>query len=112
VAQPRKLAYTFGTWLVPVVGLVGLTRARPREARVLLYGWGAVLAGFALLDVMFNFLLKHHYFTYPAIAIGLGLIFAWLSKKNLAGRVILALLVVSIVWMGFHEALSVARGGV
>ncbi len=112
VAQPRKLAYTFGTWLVPVVGLVGLTRARPREARVLLYGWGAVLAAFALLDVAFNFLLKHHYFTYPAIAIGLGLIFAWLSKKNLAGRVILALLVVSIVWMGFHEALSVARGGV
>ncbi len=112
VAQPRKLAYTFGTWLIPVVGLVGLTRARPREARVLLCSWGAVLAGFALLDVAFNFLLKHHYFTYPAIAIGLGLIFAGLSKKGLVGRGILALLVVSIVWMGFHEALSVARGGV
>ena len=111
-AQPRKLAYTFGTWLVPVVGLVGLTRARPREARVLLYGWGAILAGFALLDLAFNFLLKHHYFTYPAIAIGLGLIFAWLSEKGLAGRVILALLAVSIVWMGFHEALTAARGGV
>ena len=79
---------------------------------MLLYGWGAILAGFALLDLAFNFLLKHHYFTYPAIAIGLGLIFAWLSEKGLAGRVILALLAVSIVWMGFHEALTAARGGV
>ena len=111
-AQPRKLAYTFGTWLVPVVGLVGLTRARSRETRVLLYGWGAILAGFAFLDLAFNFLLKHHYFAYPVIAIGLGLAFDWLSKKSRAGRVILALFVVSIVWMGFLEALTAARGGV
>jgi len=111
-AQPRKLAYTFGAWLVPVVGLVGLTRARPPEARALLYSWGAILVGFAFLDLGFNFLLKHHYFTYPAIAIGLGLLLEWLSRKNLASRMILGLLVVSIVWMGFQEALSAARGGV
>ncbi len=111
-AQPRKLAYTFGTWLVPVVGLVGLTRARPCEARVLLYSWGAILAGFAVLDLAFNFLLKHHYFAYPAIAVGLGLVFGWLYEKGLAARMILALFVVSIVWMGFHEALAAARGGV
>ena len=111
-AQPEKFAYTFGTWLVPILGLVGLTRARSRERRVVLYGWGAILAGFTVLDLAFNFLLKHHYFTYPAIAIGLGLVLAWLSKKELVGRVIFAILVVSIVWMGFHEALTVARGGV
>ena len=111
-AQPRKLAYTFGAWLIPVVGLLGVTRARPREARALLYSWGAILVGFAFLDSGFNFLLKHHYFTYPAIAVGLGLVLEWLSEKNFASRVILALLVVSIVWMGSQEALTVARGGV
>ena len=110
--QPRKLAYTFGAWLIPVVGLLGVTRARPREARALLYSWGAILVGFAFLDSGFNFLLKHHYFTYPAIAVGLGLVLEWLSEKNFASRVILALLVVSIVWMGSQEALTVARGGV
>ena len=66
----------------------------------------------AFLDAGFNFLLKHHYFTYPAIAVGLGLVLEWLSEKNFASRVILALLVVSIVWMGSQEALTVARGGV
>ena len=108
-AQPRKLAYTFGSPLVPLIGLVGLSLARG-ERRVLLGSWGGILLAFSALDVLFNFLLKHHYFTYPVVAVGIGLGLSWLHEKGWLGRAITALFVVSLIWMGLQEAVAVARG--
>ena len=108
-SQPRKLAYTFGSAVVPLVGLAGLGLARG-ERRTLLLGWGSILVVFSGLDIFFNFLLKHHYFTFPAIAIGVGLMLGWLHEKSWILRAISALFVVSLVWMGFREALAVVRG--
>jgi hypothetical protein len=108
-SQPRKLAYTFGSPLVPLVGLAGLTLVRG-ERRALLCSWGAILIAFSALDVLFNFLLKHHYFTCPAVAIGIGLALSWLHEKGWILRAISAIFVVSLVWMGLHEAIDVARG--
>ena len=104
-SQPGKLAYTFGSPLVPLIGLVGLSLARA-ERGVLLYSWGGVLVVFSALDVLFNFLLKHHYFTYPVIAVGLGLALGWLQEKGWLGRAITTLFVVSLVWMGLQEAVA------
>ena len=109
-SQPGKLAYTFGSPLVPLIGLVGLSLARGAERGVLLYSWGGILVVFSALDVLFNFLLKHHYFTYPVIAVGLGLALGWLQEKGWLGRAITALFVVSLVWMGLQEAVAVAQG--
>ena len=110
-SQPGKLAYTFGSPLVPLIGLVGLHLARGKR-RVLLYSWGGILVVFSTLDVLFNFLLKHHYFTYPVIAVGIGLALGWLQEKGWTGRAITALFVVSLVWMGLQEAIAVARGAI
>ena len=115
-AQPRKLAYTFGAVLVPLVGLTGLaglSRARGEHSArgVLLASWGAILIAFSAFDVLFNFLLKHHYFTYPVVAVGIGLALGRLHEKGWLGRAITALAVVSLVWMGLQEAIAVARGG-
>jgi hypothetical protein len=108
-SQPGKLAYTLGSVLVPVVGLAGLSLA-DGSRRLLLYSWAGVLVGFAALDVFFNFLLKHHYFAYPAVAIGLGLALDWLHGKSSLSKVISVVFVVSLVWMGFREAIAVATG--
>ncbi len=108
-AQPRKLAYTFGAALVPLIGLAGLSLASG-ERRVLLASWAGILVAFSALDVLFNFLLKHHYFTYPVVAVGIGLALGWLHEKSWRGRAITAVLVVSLVWMGLREAVAVARG--
>ncbi|GMR24002.1 MAG: hypothetical protein BMS9Abin37_2488 [Acidobacteriota bacterium] len=108
-AQPGKLAYTFGAALVPLIGLAGLSRARG-ERRVVLACWAGILIAFSAFDVLFNFLLKHHYFTYPVIAVGIGLALGWLHEKGWLGRAITALFVVSLVWMGLQEAVAVAQG--
>lgn len=107
---PEKLSYTFGSWLVPVVGLVGLGLAETRLRRVLLWGWGSVLVSFSALDLFFNFLLKHHYFTLPAIAVGVGLVLERLERKKAWGRLLVAAFLVFLWVMGLAEALRVARG--
>ena len=120
-SQPGKLAYTFGSPLVPLVGLIGLVgllgligknRARAGHVAegVLLVSWGSILVVFSALDVLFNFLLKHHYFTYPVIAVGIGLALSWLREKSWLGRVITTLFVVSLLWIGLQKAVAVARG--
>jgi hypothetical protein len=77
---------------------------------VILVSWGAILVVFMGVDVVFNFLLKHHYFTYPVVAVGFGLALGWLHEKNWLTRVIAALGVVYLLWMGIHAAASVANG--
>ncbi len=109
-AQPEKLAYTFGSPLVLLTGLAGLYRLRGRD-RVLLGSWALVIVAFGLLDIAFNFLLKHHYYSFPAIAIGVALAFRWLEERGPFGRVVVGVFLVSIYMMGLWEAVSVSQGG-
>ena len=109
-AQPEKLAYTFGSPLVLLTGLAGLYRLRGRD-RVLLGSWALVIVAFGILDLAFNFLLKHHYYSYPAIAIGVALAFRWLEERGLLGRVVVGVFLVSICMVGLREAVSVSQGG-
>ena len=109
-AQPEKLAYTFGSPLVLLTGLAGLYRLRGRD-RVLLGSWALVIVAFGILDLAFNFLLKHHYYSYPAIAIGGALAFRWLEERGLWGRVVVGVFLVSICMVGLREAVSVSQGG-
>ncbi len=109
-AQPEKLAYTFGSPLVLLTGLAGLYRLRGRD-RVLLGSWALVIVAFGILDLAFNFLLKHHYYSFPAIAIGVALAFRWLEERGLLGRVVVGVFLVSICMVGLREAVSVSQGG-
>lgn len=109
-SEPRKLSYTFGSFIVPAAGVAGLALAL-RTRRVLLGSWGSILVVFTALDIGFNFLLKHHYFTYPVVAIGLGLGLDWIHEKRWPARAITVVLVVSLLWMGFREVMAVATGG-
>jgi hypothetical protein len=107
---PEKLTYTFGFWWVPLVGLLGLTRAEGRPRRMLLYGWAIVLPLFSALDLVFNFLLKHHYFSFPAIAVGFGLALRRLEEKGAFGMAVFLLVFVSVCVMGLLELWRVATG--
>ena len=109
-AQTEKLAYTLGSPLVLLTGLAGLYRLRGRD-RVLLGSWALAIVGFGLLDLAFNFLLKHHYYSFPAIAIGVALAFRWLEERGLWGRVVVGVFLVSIWMVGLREAVSVSQGG-
>ena len=85
-ALPRKLGYTVGSPVVPLVGLGGLAVALVARtpAAVLVAAWGAVLVVFSALDLSFNFLLKHHYFTMVPVAVGVGVLVARLADHALA----------------------------
>src|SRR5207249_3237277 len=63
LALPHKLNYSYGSALIPVLGLAGLARARALRGWPLLGAWAAVLPVFSVADLFFNLLLKHHYFT-------------------------------------------------
>ncbi len=91
---PEKFTYTFGAFWVPLVGLVGLTFAEGTSRRRLLYGWALALPLFSVFDLAFNFLLKHHYFSFPAIAIGFGIALSRLEENGRLGRVVLLALFV------------------
>jgi len=109
---PEKLDYTFGAFWVPLLGLFGLYRAEDRPRRLLLYGWALALPLFSLLDLSFNFLLKHHYFSFPAIAIGFGLALRRLEEKG-SFWVAVFLLVVVYLWVtGLGAFFRLATGGV
>lgn len=110
-AVPRKLAYTYGTALLPVIGLAGLGLARSSPARALLTSWAGILVVFSGLDLFFNFLLKHHYFTMPPVAVGAGLLASWLHERKPWGRALAWIFVSGIVLMGLSRAWNVALGG-
>ena len=59
-----------------VLGIAGLVAARRGVERVLLLAWATVLPVFTGLDLFFNFLLKHHYFTMVPVAVGGGVLLA------------------------------------
>src|SRR5262249_18273940 len=109
-AAPHKLAYTFGSPLVPLVGLGGLLLARRGPGRVMLLAWAAVLPLFAVLDLYFNFLLKHHYFTMVPVAVGGGVVLGRLSTSGGRGRALAAAALIAAAVLGARVGLDAAMG--
>jgi hypothetical protein len=109
---PEKLDYTFGAIWVPLLGLWGLTRAEGLPRRLLLYGWALTLPLVSVLDLVFNFLLKHHYFSFPAVAIGFGLALRRLEEKGRVGVAVFLLVVVYLLVTGLFEVWRLATRAV
>ncbi|HEY8148956.1 MAG TPA: hypothetical protein VIK51_08630 [Vicinamibacteria bacterium] len=109
-AAPHKLAYTFGSVLVPVLGIAGLVIARRGVERVLLLAWAAVLPVFSGLDLFFNFLLKHHYFTMVPVAVGGGVLLARVAERGRWGRVLAVAALVCVAVLAARVGLDAATG--
>jgi hypothetical protein len=107
---PGKLAYTFGAFWVPLVGLLGLAFAGGTARRHVLYGWALALPLFSVFDLAFNFLLKHHYFSFPAIAIGFALALSRLGEKGRLARAVFLALLVDLAVTGSRAAWHLATG--
>lgn len=109
-AQPGKLEYSYGFAWLPPLALVGLWRARAGRARGVLVGWLLLLPLFCLLDLWFNFLLKHHYFVALPVAVGLALACSELERRGRAGQAVAFGLAAVCLARGLQEALAVATG--
>ena len=107
---PHKLAYTFGSVLVPVLGVAGLVMARRGVERVLLLAWAAILLVFSGLDLFFNFLLKHHYFTMVPVAVGGGVLLARVAERGRWGRAVAVAALVGLAVLGARVGLDAATG--
>jgi hypothetical protein len=109
--QPHKLAYTFGTPLVPLAGLAGLVAAASvaGPAAVLALAWAALLILFGAADLFFNFLLKHHYFTVVPLAAGIGVLLARLPDTR-PGRWMAAAVLAAMAVLAAAVALAAATG--
>lgn len=108
--QPHKLAYSYGTVLVPLLGLVGLALVPARRERLVLLAWGGVLVVVGGLDLFFNFLLKHHYYVMVPMAVGAGVLLSRLEQKGRAGRAAALVLVGLACLLGAETAVAVALG--
>jgi hypothetical protein len=106
----EKLDYTFGSRVVPVFGLLGLGLVREKSTRTVLLAWGGVLVLFSGLDLFFNFLLKHHYFTLVPVAAGGGLLLAVLAERGRGGRALSLAAVVAVAILGAQRAFEAATG--
>jgi len=107
---PHKLNYSYGSALIPVLGLAGLARARALRGWPLLRAWAAVLPVFSVADLFFNLLLKHHYFTAAPVAVGGGLLLAALARRGAVGRVSAGVLLGLALMLGLQTALDAALG--
>ena len=107
---PEQLEYTFGSLLVPLLGLLGLGLARGKATRTLLLAWGGVLVVFTGLDQFFNFLLKHHYFTIVPVAVGGGLLLSGLAERGRYGRGLSWAAVLAVLILGAQRAFEAATG--
>jgi hypothetical protein len=110
LALPHKLNYSYGSALIPVLGLAGLARARTLRGWPLLAAWAAVLPVFSVADLFFNLLLKHHYFTTVPVAVGGGLLLAAVARRGAVGRVSAGVLLGLALLLGLQTALDAALG--
>jgi hypothetical protein len=108
--EPRKLAYSYGTVIVPLVGLAGLAWRVRTPDRIVLLAWASVLVLVSGIDLWFNFLLKHHYFVMVPVAVGVGLVLAWLTERGRAGRIAAVVLAALYLALGAETAMAVALG--
>ena len=107
---PEQLEYTFGSPLVPLLGLLGLGLVRGKATRTLLLAWGGVLVVFTGLDQFFNFLLKHHYFTIVPVAVGGGLLLSALAERGRYGRGLSWAAALAVMLLGAQRAFEAATG--
>ena len=107
---PGRLSFTYGSSLIPLVGLVGLGLVARIPGRTLLLLWGGILIFFSGLDLFFNLLLKHHYFAIVPVGVGLSLVATWLSKKGGAGVAAVTVFLVYLLVVAARTALGVAFG--
>jgi hypothetical protein len=108
--EPHKLTYTFGSWIVPLIGMAGLVLARPWRRRAVLLAWAAVLPIVCVLDVRFNFLDKHHYYSIAPVCIGAGLLLDRLKGRGRWGRWGAGLLLAGAFVLGLRTAIDAAMG--
>ncbi len=110
---PRKLAYSFGTSLIPLVGLASLAGLGVRsrvDARFILLAWASILIVFSFFDVFFNFILKHHYFVMVPVAVGGGLLVdRAMTYRFWAKLPAVAFLLVAVL-LGARAAFALAMG--
>jgi hypothetical protein len=113
LALPRKLAYTYGTPLAPLLGLLclGLASRAGGAALLLLRAWGLVFVLFCGADLFFNFLLKHHYFAILPVAVGLGVLLERVARRR-GGSWMAAILLIGWAALAGRVALAVATGGI
>jgi hypothetical protein len=107
---PWKLAYSYGSLLVPVGGLLGLALLRPSWERRVLWAWAGILVLVSGADVFFNFLLKHHYYAMVPVAVGVGALLARIEGASRAGRWAAVAATVLVAALGLRTALDVALG--
>jgi hypothetical protein len=108
--QPGKLAYSYGSLLVPLAGLVGLALVRPSWHRRVLWAWAGILVAVSGADVFFNFLLKHHYYVMLPVAVGVGALLARVEGASRGGRFVAVAATVLAAALGLRTALDVALG--
>jgi hypothetical protein len=108
--EPSKLAYSYGSLLVPLAGFAGLALLRRSWERRVLWGWAAVLLVVSGADVFFNFLLKHHYYVMVPMAVGLGVLLARVAEASRFGRLAAAAATVLLVALSLRTALEVGLG--
>jgi len=110
LAQPDKLAYTFGSALVPLAAFAGLAWGVKGDERRVLWPWAALLPLFSLLDIKFNFLLKHHYFTIVPVGLGVALLLDRLMGRGRRWRVAAGAALLALGVLGARLAAATAFG--
>jgi hypothetical protein len=108
--QPGKLAYSYGSLLVPLAGVAGLSLLRPSWSRRVLLAWAGILVVVSAADVFFNFLLKHHYFTMVPVAVGGGVLLAGVAQRGRGGRALAVAALVIMAVLAARVGLDAATG--
>ena len=108
--EPSKVAYSYGSTLVPLAGFVGLGLLRASWERRVLWAWAAILVVVSGGDVFFNFLLKHHYYVMTPVAVGAGAVLARIEGRSRTGRWAAAAAAIALAALGLRTALDVALG--
>ena len=112
-AIPGKLDYSFGSFLLPLVGLVGLgvvVRRSSEPWRYVLVAWSAIIVLFSGFDLFFNFILKHHYFVMVPVAVGVAVAADGMIARKAWLRGLAVALLVYFVSLGGRAALATAMG--
>jgi hypothetical protein len=110
---PRKLGYSFGSVILPLTGLAGVTLVTLRSrdgARFIIAAWLSVLVLFSFVDVFFNFILKHHYFVLVPVTIGAAALLDAGLRRGVWARWASAAFLLYAVALGLRAALALAMG--